>query len=419
MKTILIFIDWFLPGYKAGGPIRSYANLLDHFKNEYTFYIVTRDTDYTETQPYKGITPNTWSRRDTNVHIWYCTAGFPSRSNFKKLITETPWDVLYINGIYSWKFSILPLLIARRHRKGKIIVSVRGMLRQSAVNVKQGKKKVFLQLAKTFGLYKGITLHATNDEEKQDIIENIGPKVTVHVAPNLPRKTNHEWQPREKKPGSLQLISVARIAPEKNTLYALEALYHFTNPSPSEASAKEGFNLQSHGEEPVRHRRRVRRRRDTEGVNFQPSAFSFQLFGSIYNQSYWADCQKIIQSLPSEITVTYHGPLGSEEVPKKLAQSHFLFMPTRGENYGHVILESLSAGCPVIISDQTPWRNLHKKGIGWDIALDNKEAFLEAIETCLSMDQQTYNHMSHTAYEFAQQVINNPSILEANRQLFA
>ena len=57
-KKILISIDWFLPGTKSGGPVRSYANLIDHFKGDFEFYIVTRDTDYCETVPYRQIKQN-------------------------------------------------------------------------------------------------------------------------------------------------------------------------------------------------------------------------------------------------------------------------------------------------------------------------------------------------------------------------
>ena len=45
-KKVLITIDWFLPGTKSGGPVRSYANMIAYFKNEFDFYIITRDTDY-------------------------------------------------------------------------------------------------------------------------------------------------------------------------------------------------------------------------------------------------------------------------------------------------------------------------------------------------------------------------------------
>jgi glycosyltransferase involved in cell wall biosynthesis len=55
------------------------------------------------------------------------------------------------------------------------------------------------------------------------------------------------------------------------------------------------------------------------------------------------------------------------------------FFPTRGENYGHVIAESLSVGTPVLISDQTPWRELSSDGLGWDLPLEAADIFLEKI----------------------------------------
>jgi hypothetical protein len=59
-KNILIFIDWFLPGYKAGGPISSNANLIAHLGLEYKFFVITRNTDYCETKPYENIAPLAW-----------------------------------------------------------------------------------------------------------------------------------------------------------------------------------------------------------------------------------------------------------------------------------------------------------------------------------------------------------------------
>ena len=40
MKTILIFVDWFEPGYKGGGPIRSIAGFI-HNLNNFTINVVT------------------------------------------------------------------------------------------------------------------------------------------------------------------------------------------------------------------------------------------------------------------------------------------------------------------------------------------------------------------------------------------
>ena len=35
-----------------------------------------------------------------------------------------------------------------------------------------------------------------------------------------------------------------------------------------------------------------------------------------------------------------------------------MFLPSKGENFGHIIMESLAASTPVIISDLTPWKDL-------------------------------------------------------------
>lgn len=407
-----------MPGYKAGGPIRSYANLVDHFKGEYEFYIVTRNTDYTETKPYEGITPDSWTTLDTNVYVWYCSPGFPSKQNFKRLLKDTEYDVLYVNGIYSWYFSILPLYLGKKIKKETVVVSVRGMLKRSAVNVKQGKKKLFITLIKRLRLYHGITLHATNEDEKQDIIQNFGDQLTVHVAPNLPRKIKSEFKPNEKTPGFLSLISIARISPEKNTLYALEILKQLSlSISKKPVPSSTGYRSPDSGlRSPVSNLTSPNNQLSANTYNLP--AITFELFGSIYNPQYWDECQKIINELPDWIKVDYQGSLDSNEVLTKLSQSHFMFMPTRGENYGHAILESFSAGRPVIISDQTPWRELEKKGIGHDIPLEKPQLFVDALHTCLTMDQETYNTMSKATFDYAQKIIHDPQVIEANRELF-
>ncbi|MBN8497849.1 MAG: hypothetical protein J0M32_13465 [Candidatus Accumulibacter sp.] len=61
------------------------------------------------------------------------------------------------------------------------------------------------------------------------------------------------------------------------------------------------------------------------------------------------------------------------------------FLPPFSENFGHAINEALSVGVPVLISDKTPWRNLQEKGMGWDLPLDNRRAFIEVIEVIEAM----------------------------------
>lgn len=45
---------------------------------------------------------------------------------------------------------------------------------------------------------------------------------------------------------------------------------------------------------------------------------------------------------------------------------------TAGENYGHVLAESLQAGCPVITTPTTPWTNVIQGG-GGEIVSDSRD----------------------------------------------
>ena len=70
-KSILLFIDWYLPGFKAGGPIRSMANMVQHLGKEFQFKIITRNTDYTSSEPYPGIVTDAWNNGPFGEQVYY------------------------------------------------------------------------------------------------------------------------------------------------------------------------------------------------------------------------------------------------------------------------------------------------------------------------------------------------------------
>ena len=103
-----------------------------------------------------------------------------------------------------------------------------------------------------------------------------------------------------------------------------------------------------------------------------------------------------------------------------LAAYHLFLLPTRGENFGHVILEALSAGCPVLISDQTPWRGLESSGIGWALPLTEPERFRAVLNQCIAMDESKFIHRSRQATRYAAAWAQNQEqeALDAYRRLF-
>ena len=122
--------------------------------------------------------------------------------------------------------------------------------------------------------------------------------------------------------------------------------------------------------------------------------------------------------MPPHITVTYCGSVIPADIPDTFAQYDVFFFPTRGENYGHVIAESLSVGTPVLISDQTPWRNLKADGLGWDLSLQDSIAFINTIEQW-ALTPPAERHILRTSIASkTRNLLLNQEAIVANRKLF-
>ena len=86
----------------------------------------------------------------------------------------------------------------------------------------------------------------------------------------------------------------------------------------------------------------------------------------------------------------FKGRHGFILVSKYIKDSHFLCLPTRGENFGQIIYEAFSYGRPVIISDQTPWLNLRKKEAGWDVDISTVDYLRQAIYEASQLDSVSW-----------------------------
>jgi glycosyltransferase involved in cell wall biosynthesis len=116
--------------------------------------------------------------------------------------------------------------------------------------------------------------------------------------------------------------------------------------------------------------------------------------------------------------VRYEGEIEHERVRQVFAEHDLFLFPTLGENYGHVIFEALASGCPVLISDQTPWRNLESEGVGWAIPLAETERFQSVLQQCVEGDSEWHTALSSRAQIYAVKHASDPVAIEANRKLF-
>ena len=372
---ILVLSDWYLPGYKAGGPIQSLSNLVENLKGEFNFSLVSRNTDYLESSPYPNLAADQWIEGD-GLNLHYISAKKLNYSNLRAILMEEEYDVVYLNSMFSYYFTLLPLWFLRG-RGTHIVLAPRGMLAKSALGIKPIKKRVFLFICSVLGLFKNICFQATSEQELLDIRMVFGSAVLTKFAPNISASVpDLSGAARQKDAGSVNLISVARIAPEKNLLYALNILKQVVG------------------------------------------KVNFDIYGAVYAEQYWRMCKEVIASLPENITVEVHQGVNRSELFPLLEKSHFLFLPSKGENFGHIIMESLSCGCPVIISDQTPWKSLELSNIGYDIKLISEDEFIKAIEACVKMNQVKYNQKSESSIEYAKNYAANSDSVQLNMALF-
>ena len=106
----------------------------------------------------------------------------------------------------------------------------------------------------------------------------------------------------------------------------------------------------------------------------------FDIYGPAENATYWKECQELISQLPANVIVNYLGSVNPNQVVHIFSHYDLFLFPTGGEAYGHVIAECLISGTPVLISTETPWRNLQADGLGWDVDLAQMDSFVEIIE---------------------------------------
>lgn len=389
--VILTFVRYYLPGYKAGGPIRTITNMVDHLGDQFDFKIITMDRDFGDAEPYSNITVNAWNRVG-KAEVFYVKPGFHRLNRLVKLISTTPHDIIYLNSVFDPVFTLWLLLNYNMKRipLKPVVLAPRGEFSEGALALKRWKKTTFLAIAKTLGFYQNIIWQASSDYEREDTIRAIGNGLKkifiagdcaqqIIAAPDLPsiRKVRDEVNvdPDFCK-NTLKVVFLSRISPMKNLDFALRVL----------------------GQVSV--------------------AVEFNIYGPQEDLAYWRQCETLIAALPDHIHVAYQGEVEHSQVAEIMAAHDLFFLPTRGENYGHVIAEALAAGTPILIADTTPWRNLEQAGVGWDLSLDAEQSFADRIDYCAGLDAAVYQEWRIRVQRFARERLNDPKIIEANRVLF-
>jgi glycosyltransferase involved in cell wall biosynthesis len=367
---ILILIDWFAPAFKGGGPIQSVMNMVENGETGFEYKVVCSNKDLDGT--ILNVEPDTWVAYNSSTTVWYSS---DSKQVLQLINRETAsWnaDVLFINGIYSFYYNFLPILLAKTPRK---IISVRGTLHDGALSQKSFKKKIFLQVWKFLKLHRKNEFHASTEEEKGFVEKVFGKGLTISVAANFPKIFYKTTYP-EKVPGCLHLISVALISPMKNHLPVLEAL------------------------------------QDCQ------QNIHYDIYGPVKDPVYWQKCKEQMERLPPNITAQYQGELLPHQVESALGAAHVFILPSKSENFGHAIYEALIGGKPVITSHRTPWNGLQEAKAGRNVSPESGSEIKAAIEFFTAMDSTEFSEWAQSATEYAKSRIDIETIKTQYRQMF-
>lgn len=355
-RRILIIYDYFSPSFKAGGPTQSIINLVTQLHTVYDFEIVCSAYEFNPKEGLQGIKVNEWNDWRNLCSVFYWDSKFSDIKRLRQVFQESKSDVVFVNGVYSLFYNILPILFFNRQ---PVIVSARGMLKPEALQQKAFKKKVFLRVFKMMKWEEKVSFHATDQEEAEGIYQLFGKNVKVQIAGNFPNIL--EWQGyKEKSSGILEIATISLMNRIKNHLEVLNAL------------------------------RKVK------------GKVKYRIYGPVHDGPYVEEVLKQIESMPSNIEVIYEGELHPELVPERLKETHLFVLPSKSENFGHSIFEALVSGRPVITSVNTPWKKLenHHVGVTVDLKLA-PNSLINALQFYIDMGNEEYEKQCRLARQYA------------------
>lgn len=378
-KLLMVF-DHFYPGYKAGGPIQSLANLVVLLEDSYDITVISSAYDLQSKEAYPNILIDGWNSVQlpgTNkpIKIWYAGKGKPGKRLYGLLFKEIDPSVVYLNGMFSYHYLLLPLLVLHKRKTNiRVIVCPRGMLQAGALALKATKKKAYLKWLKLSGLLKQVSWHATNDEEKNDIRKVFGNRQIIRIASNVPKKPLENLLQVKKERGILRLVYLSLIAEKKNLLQLIEV------------------------------------------VSNSGSGVVLDIYGPAKDLEYWEQCKILINRNPGK--VKYMGEARPEKVQQIFSNYDASILLTRGENFGHALYESLSAARPVITSYFTPWKELENKKAGWNVDISDTKSISKLLNRLCHLNTNSFDEYCRGAHLLSMAYFSSAAEQQQYNELF-
>jgi glycosyltransferase involved in cell wall biosynthesis len=393
---VVVISGSYPPAFLMGGPVRSLAALTEQLSDEFDFFVITSAFDGPAEDKMSGVASDRWIHT-AHATVWYFGAKRPSPWSLNRLIARSKPDVLYLNSLFNARYSIFPLMTTRLlHPRRRVLLAPRGELSLGALQIRAWKKTLYLVAFRAARLHRFVTWHASTEMEAADIDRVFGSR-EFGANGKLHRggfgRTRGTRQPRVEV---AQNLSAVQIAPENSgATPGTESIVYLSRIVPMK-------NLHTL----------------LDAIADVAGELTLTVAGPAEDAGYWDRCRHIIASLPTDKRVEYVGPVEGHGVISFLSGFDLFILPTLGENFGHVVLEALAAGLPVIVGQDTPWGAIEEVGAGWTCDPRDPTALARRIEEFRSLTPAARQDMARSARRLADSMIQDPAAQEANRSLF-
>lgn len=333
-KSLLFIADYFDSKQNAGGAPVSLQNLVNLLLKEgFKCNVVARNKHFDTKDKFKSqLDKSTQSEQLTVDYI----DGFLPYIIFK-IIRNSSFSILYLNSFFSVLSIFSVFYFYFFQSKKKLIISTKGELYESALRSNNYfVKLVYIWFFNTF-LSSRVVFHFSSAEELSISQKRL--KISsFYIAADIYNVENVQCnKPKNKQ--ELNIVFISRIDKKKNFKYACEVI----------------ANLD------------IR-------VNFD-------VFGVIADRQYFENSVAQLTEKHKYVNFNYNGGLSQDQVRSTFSNYDAFLFPTKGENFGYVVLESLDAGCPVLLSqDTTLWNDLSEYNAGFNIPFEEIDEWVRCLK---------------------------------------
>jgi glycosyltransferase involved in cell wall biosynthesis len=365
MSKILIISPYYWPANNGGGGQVSVENMVASIQSNNEITVLCNKVNLTPQAGQNFILVN------NGIKIIYF-----SWKNFLRVILffrKKKFDVIYFNSFFSPLCIVFNFIFFFRSYL-KVIISPKGELYEGALKNKYFLKKCWLFLFKK--TFKRFVLHSTSFQES-NLLKLIFPDNIIKLARDIPSQNINISEPSNLESNTFKIIFCSSIVPKKNLEFVISILMEINSP------------------------------------------IIFDIWGHAADQMYFNGVLEKLKKMPKNINWSYKGSLPFSSA-KSIFNSYDLFIfPTLGENYGHVIYESLACGCPVLLSKgTTPWDNLESKGVGYNLHLNDKNIWIEKVNFFIKLSSEYRNQQKWKCKSYIAREFDINTIIIENQNLF-